>query len=197
MTDKYTHDNMIYGNLIFDNDGMGVILYDSQNNKVYGNTLIGNVVNTIGRYIDPRGNITNSTSAAHAHTANASTNNNFAYNVVISSLPISDAFDMDSNNLVSGSNNFGGNSALVTGGSHYYHYAGKDGDDQGIWNTINFPGGGNDTFGTIPVTDIATTKASMDFVFPLSDALTLIVGGKPVTLYGWRADTGLYGRYGP
>src|SRR5205823_6389451 len=96
-------------------------------------------------------------------------------------LPISDAFDIDSNSLVSGSNNFGGNSALVRGGSHYYHYAGKDGDDQGIWNTINFPGGGNDTFGTIPVTDIATTKASMDFVFPLSDALTLIVGGKP-----WR-----------
>ena len=111
------------------------------------------------------------------------------------SLPISDAFDIDSNSLVSGSNNFGGNSALVRGGSHYYHYAGKDGDDQGIWNTINFPGGGNDTFGTMPVTDIATTTTSMDFIFPLSDALTLTLGGKPVTLYGWRADTGLYGGF--
>ena len=108
---------------------------------------------------------------------------------------MSDAFDIDSNSLVSGSNNFVGN-PLAINGSHYYHYAGKDGDDQGIWNTIDFPGGGN-TFGTIPVTDIATTKAPMDFIFPLSDALTLTLGGQPVTLYGWRADTGLYGRFGP
>jgi hypothetical protein len=176
---------------------MGVILYDSHNNLVYGNTLFGNVVNTIGKYFDPRGNITNSTSAAFAHTANASTNNSFLNNVVIPSLPMSDAFDIDSNSLVSGSNNFGGNHALAIGGSHYYHYAGSDGDNQAVWNTVYFPGGGDDTFGTIPVTDIATTKAPMDFIFPLSDALTLTLAGKPVTLYGWRADTGLYGHFGP
>ena len=128
----------------------GIVLFDSQNHKVYGNTLFWNVVNTLGKYFDPRGNITNGTSAAHAHSANASTNNNFAYNVIIPSLPMSDAFDMDSNSLVSGSNNFGVNQALAVGGSHYYHYAGSDGDNQTTWNTIDFPGGGNDTFGTIP-----------------------------------------------
>jgi parallel beta-helix repeat protein len=194
LSDQYTHNNQIYNNLTFGNDGMGVCLYDSWNNRVYGNTLFGNVVNTIGKYFDPRGNITNGTSVAHAHTANASINNTFTNNVVIPSLPMSDAFDIDSNSLVSGSNNFGGNYALAINGSHYYHYAGKDGDDQGIWNTTDFPGGGN-TFGTIPVTDIATTKASMDFIIPLSDALTFTLGLKTVTLYGWRADTGLYGRF--
>ncbi|HEX3494650.1 MAG TPA: hypothetical protein VHT48_04665, partial [Methylocella sp.] len=127
----------------------------------------------------------------------ASTNNSFLNNVVIPSLPMSDAFDIDSNSLVSGSNNFGGNHALAIGGSRYYHYAGSDGDNQAVWNTVYFPGGGDDIFGTIPVTDIATTKAPMDFIFPLSDALTLTLAGKPVTLYGWRADTGLYGHFGP
>ena len=195
-SDRYTHDNKIYYNLIFGNDGMGIILYDSRNNQVYGNTLFTNVVNTNGKYIDPRGNITNSTSAANFHTANASTNNNVAYNVIIPSLSKSDAFDIDANSLQSGSNNFGGNQALTVGGSHYYHYAGLDGDDQAIWNTTDFPGGGNDNFGTIPVSDIATAKTSMDFIFPLSNALTLTLGGKTVTLYGWRADTGLYGRFG-
>jgi hypothetical protein len=176
---------------------MGVNLYDSHNNKVHDNTLFGNVVNTIKKYFDPRGNIMISTSAANAHTVNACTNNNITNNVVIPSLLMSDAFDVDSNSLLSGSNNFGGNHALAIGGSHYYHYAGKDGDSQAVWNSIDFPGGGDDTFGTIPVTDIATTKASMDFIFPLSDALTLTLAGKPVTLYGWRADTGLYGHHGP
>jgi parallel beta-helix repeat protein len=195
LSDQYTHNNQIYSNLTFGNDGMGVILYDSQNNQVQNNTLIGNVVNTNGKYIDPRGNITNLTSAAHAHTANASINNTFTNNVVIASLPVSDVFDIDSNSLVSGHNNFVGNYALAINGSHYYHYAGKDGDNQGIWNTIDFPGGGN-TFGTVSVTDIATTKAPMDFIFPLSDALTLTLAGKPFTLYGWRADTGFYGRFG-
>jgi hypothetical protein len=79
---------------------------------------------------------------------------------------------------------------------YYYHYAGIDGDKQGIWNTIDFPGGGDDAFGTISVADIASAKTSMDFIFPLSDALTLTLGGKAVTLYGWRVDTGLYGRFG-
>jgi len=60
---------------------------------------------------------------------------------------------------------------------------------------MDFPGGGDDTFGTIPVTDIATTNATMDFIFPSSDALTFTLGLKTVTLYGWRADTGLYGRF--
>jgi parallel beta-helix repeat protein len=194
-SDQYTHNNQIYNNLIFGNDGMGVDLYDSRNNQVYGNTLFTNVVNTNGKYIDPRGNLTNGTSAARFHTANASTNNTFNNNVVISSLSISDAFDIDSNSLMSGQNNFAGNHALAINGSHYYHYAGIDGDNQGIWNTIDFPGGGN-TFGTIPVTDIARARTSMDFIFPLSDALTLTLGGKTVTLYGWRADTGLYVRSG-
>jgi len=85
--DSYTHNNQIYNNLIFGNDGMGINLYDSKNNQVHDNTLFGNVVNTIGKYFDPRWNITNGTSAAHAHTANASTNNNFTYNVIIPSLP--------------------------------------------------------------------------------------------------------------
>jgi len=194
-SDQYTHNNQIYSNLIFGNDGMGVNLYDSQNNQVHDNTLFGNVVNTIKKYFDPRGNIISSTSAANAHTAKACTNNTFTNNVIIPSLPMSDAFDIDKNSLVSGANNFGGNYALAIGGSHYYHYAGRDGDNQTVWNTIDFPGGGDDTFGTIPVTDIATTNASMDFIFPLSDALTLTLAGKPFTLYGWRADTGLYGRF--
>jgi parallel beta-helix repeat protein len=193
--DRYTRDNKIYSNLFFGNDGMGIILFDSQNNQVYWNTLFGNVVNTLGKYFDPRGNITNGTSAAHAHTASASTNNNFAYNVIIPSLPMSDAFDVDSNSLVSGANNFGVNKALAVGGSHYYHYAGSDGDNPAIWNTTDFPGGGDDTFGTIPVADIATTTATMDFIFPSSDALTFTLGQKTVTLFGWRADTGLYGRF--
>jgi parallel beta-helix repeat protein len=195
LSDQYTHTNQIYGNLSFGNDGMGVILYDSKNNQVYRNTVFGNVVNTNGKYIDPRGNITNSTSAAHAHTANASTNNNITNNVIISSLPKSDVFDIDSNSLVSGSNNFGGNNALTIGGSHYYHYAGTDGDNQTVWNTIDFPGGGDDIFGTIPVTDIATTTLPMDYTFLPADALTFTLGSKTVTLYGWRADTGLYGRF--
>jgi parallel beta-helix repeat protein len=195
-SDEYTHNNQIYNNLIFGNDGMGIVLYDSRNNNVHDNTLLSNVVNTNGKYIDPRGNITNETSAARAHTTNVSTNNTFTNNVIISSLPISDVFDIDSYSLVSGSNNFGGNHALAINGSHYYHYAGIDGDNQGIWNTIDFPGGGDDAFGTIPVTDIASAKTSMDFIFPLSDALTLTLGGKAVTLYGWRVDTGLYGRFG-
>jgi parallel beta-helix repeat protein len=194
--DQYTHNNQIYNNLLFGNDGMGINVYDSRNNLVYGNTLFTNVVNTLKKYFNPRGNISISTSAANAHTANASTNNNFMNNVLIPSLPMSDAFDIDSNSLVSGSNNFGGNYALAIGGSHYYDYAGIDGDNQTIWNTIDFPGGGDDTFGTIPVTDIATATAPMDFIFALSDALTLTLGGKPVTLYGWRSDTGLYGRFG-
>jgi parallel beta-helix repeat protein len=54
-SDAYTHDNQIYNNLVFGNDGMGVDLYDSQNNQVHDNTLFGNVVNTNGKYIDPRG----------------------------------------------------------------------------------------------------------------------------------------------
>jgi parallel beta-helix repeat protein len=199
--DEYTHNNQIYNNqiynnLIFGNDGMGIDLYNSRNNQVYGNTLFTNVVNTDGKYIDPRGNITNGTSAGRAHTINTSTNNTFTNNVIISSLPASDVFDIDSNSLVSGPNNFGGNHALAINGSHYYHYAGIDGDNQGTWNTMYFPGGGDDTFGTIPVTDIATAKTSMDFIFPLPDALRLTQGGKTVTLYGWRADTGLYGRFG-
>ncbi|MGH6835557.1 MAG: right-handed parallel beta-helix repeat-containing protein [Methylocella sp.] len=193
--DKYTHNNNIYNNLIFRNDGMGVDLYDSHNNQVYSNTLFTNVVNTLGKYFDPRGNLTNSTSVAHTHTANASINNNFSNNVIISSLPNSDAFDVGSNSIVSGSNNFGGNMALSIGGSHYYHYAGIDGDNQGVWNNTYFPGGGNDTFGTIPVSDIAKATVPMDFIIPSSVALTLALGGKTVTLYGWRADTGLYGRF--
>jgi parallel beta-helix repeat protein len=195
-SDQYTHDNQIYYNLIFGNDGMGIILYDSTNNQVYGNTLFTNVVNTLKTYFDPRGNLTNSTSATNFQTVNASTNNNFTNNVIIPSLTMSDAFDIDSNSLVSGSNNFGGNYALAIGGSHYYHYAGTDGDDQGVWNTIDFPGGGDDTFGTIPVADIATATAPMDFIFAAPDALTLTLGGTTVTLYGWRADTGLYGSFG-
>ena len=195
-SDQYTHNNLIYNNLIFGNDGMGVILYDSRNNQVYGNTLFRNVVNTLGKYFDPRGNLTNSTSAANFQTVNAATGNTFTNNVIIPSLLMSDAFDINSASLQSGSNNFGGNQALTIGGSHYYHYAGIDGDNQAVWNTMYFPGGGDDTFGTIPVTDIATTKTSMDFIFPLSDALSLTQGGKTVTLYGWRADTGLYGRFG-
>jgi parallel beta-helix repeat protein len=194
-SDQYTHNNNIVNNLIFGNDGRGVCLYDSRNSQVYGNTLFGNVVNTLRKYFDPRGNLTNSTSAANFQTVNASTNNNFANNVIISSRPMSDAFDIDSNSLMSGLNNFGGNQALTIGGSHYYHYAGIDGDNQTVWNTIDFPGGGNDTFGTIPVTDIAKAQTTMDFIIPVSDALTLTLGGKTVTLYGWRADTGLYGSF--
>ena len=195
-SDKYTHNNLIYNNLAFHNDGMGINLYDSRNNLVYGNSLLTNIVNTLGKYYDPRGNLTISTSAANTHTANASVNNTFTKNVIISSLPNSDVFDVDSNSMVSGPNNFGGNQALKIGGSHYYRYAGIDGDDPGVWNNTYFPGGGDDTFGTIPVADIATATASMDFIFPSPDALTLALGGKTVTLYGWRADTGLYGRFG-
>ncbi|MGH6857795.1 MAG: right-handed parallel beta-helix repeat-containing protein [Methylocella sp.] len=194
--DEYTHNNIIYSNLIFRNDGMGVDLYDSQNNQVYGNTLFTNVVNTLGRYLDPRGNLANSTSVAHAHTTKASISNNFSNNVIISSLPNSDVFDIDSNSLASGSNNFGGNMALSIGGSHYYHYAGIDGDMPGVWNSTYFPGGGDDTFGAIPVSDIAKATMPMDFIFASADALTLTQGGTTVTLYGWRADTGLYGRFG-
>ena len=145
-SDQYTHNNLIYNNLVFGNDGMGIILYDSRNNQVHANTLFANVLNTNWKYVYPRGNITNGTSAAHAHTANASTNNMFTNNVIISSLPMSDVFDIDSNSLVNGSNNFGGNHALAINGSHYYHYAGIDGDNQAVWNTIDFPGGGDDTF---------------------------------------------------
>jgi parallel beta-helix repeat protein len=96
-SDQYTHNNQIYNNLFFGNDGMGIILYDSQNNQVYDNTLFKNVVNTLGKYFNPRGNITDNTSAVHAHTSYASTNNNFTNNVIIASLTMSDGFDIDSN----------------------------------------------------------------------------------------------------
>ncbi len=48
--DQWCDNNEVYYNLCYNNDGSGICLYDSSNNKVYNNTLYGNMQKTDKSY---------------------------------------------------------------------------------------------------------------------------------------------------
>jgi parallel beta-helix repeat protein len=190
--DQYTHSNEVYKNLVFGNDGQGIIAFDSQYNRINDNVIFSNVVNTNGKHADPIGNLANSTSTFNAKNESGSANNSFFRNVIIASQPKSAALDIDSITL-SKPSAYGGNFVITTGQAHYYHSSGHVGENQTIWNTHN-AGNGDDVFGSIPITNITSTSPPMDFVIPASDALSFTINGVKKTLYGWRVDEGLYVR---
>lgn len=190
--DLGTHDNLVHNNLLFSNDGAGINNYGSWNNNIYRNTLFNNTINQ--RYPHTLGNFV--TSNDTVRFPNLPGNIAFVDNVIIASYQNSKAIHVDSK-VISQQMVFGGNYAIKTGtGTNIYRWDNDFGDNQTTWNNTYDPGGGDDTFGTIPVNNIAVTPLPADaFVIPTADALTFNLNGQSVTLVGWRADTELYVRY--
>jgi len=185
--DQYTHYNQIYNNLTFANDGEGIEVYDSWSNTVYNNSAINNALDP-GHSHGLHGNLT----VGGTSTANV-VNNTFNTNTLLAVQYGTYGIDVDAT-AAQTNNLYGGNDiAIQNKYEYYYRWAGVPGDNQTVWNTQIAPGDGDDVFGSVQISNAAgMTAANMDFAFAPADQLHLVLNGRNVTLFGWRADSGLY-----
>jgi parallel beta-helix repeat protein len=137
--DQYTHNDTVYGNYASGNDGAGIVLFDSADNVVQDNTLIGNAVDS-----------------GKTHQAKAE-------------LLLAGVLNLTQANLIQNNSGFSSNasgSAVIVykqsggtpqtflynlfgryGAGEIYYNAGRTGTAASTWNGLT---GGDDAFGAPP-----------------------------------------------
>ena len=205
--DQMTHNNTITQNLSFSNDGEGLSLYDSANNVVGQNVFFNNGMDRNVSH-SLRGNITVDASTRFYGTHGNSIVNNTA---IVSDIGATAGargtgpfgFDVSS---PAGINSYGGNKLLIANSDpsmHYYNwwntspYPPTQGNDIAFWNGNSNPNRVHiapDQFGSVTISNAAGAPP-MDFILPTAYQIPVLYNGAALTLYGWRADNGLYGTY--
>ena len=136
--DQWTADNQVIGNLTTANDGAGIELYDSSNNLVQDNTMIGDSLDE-GHTHAERGE----TGMGSAFAVSLSTGNVFNDNTAISLSPNASAILIDTATPTA-SMTIGNNIFINYAGGPVFSWAGVVGTDLATWNSK--PKGGVDSF---------------------------------------------------
>ena len=207
-SDQMTHNNTITQNLSFSNDGEGLSLYDSANNVVNQNVFFNNGMDRSFSH-SLRGNITLDASTRFYGTHGNSIVNNTA---IVSDIGATAGmlgtgpfgFEVSS---PAGLNSYGGNKLLTAnsarGSMHNYNWWNArpipptQGNDIAFWNgnsNSNRVHTAPDVFGSVTITSTVGAPP-MDFILPTAYQIPVLYNGAVLTLYGWRADNGLYGTY--
>jgi parallel beta-helix repeat protein len=205
--DQMTQNNTITQNLSFFNDGQGISLYDSANNVVGQNVFFNNGMDRNFSH-SLRGNITVDASTRFYGTHGNSIVNNTA---IVSDVGASAGergtgpfgFEVSQ---PAGNNSYGGNKLLKANSDpsmNYYNWWNTppipptQGNDIAFWNGTSNPNrvhAAPDQFGSVTISNAAGAPP-MDFILPMAYQIPVLYNGAALTLYGWRADNGLYGTY--
>ncbi|BDG73470.1 right-handed parallel beta-helix repeat-containing protein [Roseomonas fluvialis] len=146
--DTYTGNNRIEQNIVYGNDGAGIIAYDSSSNVITGNTISGNGLNRAGNPNRPLGEIILNTDIGKQPLNDLTRGNVVQNNSVTTNDPDVAAFYMDGPTADNG-NVFGGNTVERLAGGNVYVVGsqyGTVGSNLSLWNTSLAPGGGDDVW---------------------------------------------------
>lgn len=189
-SDQFCVGNTISNNLCWNNDGAGIMIYDSGSNTVTNNVLIGNCVNRSGLIDFDYELAINS-----ALTPDLSTGNTFTGNLALGTSTIRQVCRVDdvTSTLTNGGNN-------TFSGNYFESLAGItpmmwDSVSYTVtaWNAIAVTPAHADFGSGVASSGLYTVTASppgMAFVFP--GGVTATIDGTLRTLRGWNPSTGLY-----
>jgi parallel beta-helix repeat protein len=181
--DQWTHGNTVSNNLSLNNDGAGIVLYDSG-----ANTIVGNITHNNG--LDP----------GHTHSYrgelvlnaanNLTTDNMIAENVFLSDQSGSPAVNIENIGTppaLSG-NKFAKNVYQNSSEESIFDIDGAWGTSLNFWNSTMDAA---DTLRKVPVADPGT-KVCCDYVFPPNTIWT--INNLRYEISGWSGLEGLVGR---
>jgi parallel beta-helix repeat protein len=182
--DQYTHDNLVYRNLSYQNDGAGISLFDAFNNTIQENITFGNTR-------DP-----NRTHAYHGEiliasmdsTVNSSYGNKILGNEFLSTLPGSYAIMIDSLSANRGQTFSGNHFYNTSGGSIFWWAATAAGSNLSQWLSLSHASG--DSFTGMPIYSDPNGTAAYQYRFQ-PGSIKFSVEGKTWTLMGWDPALGL------
>ncbi len=146
--DTYTGNNRIEQNIVYGNDGAGIIAYDSSSNVITGNTISGNGLNRAGNPNRPLGEIILNTDISKQPLTDLTRGNVVQNNRVTTTDADVAAFYVDGPTADNG-NVFGGNTVERLAGGNVYVVGGPYGtvgSNLSLWNSSLAPGGGDDVW---------------------------------------------------
>ena len=176
--DQWTHNNQVTGNFSYDNDGAGIVLYDSRSNVINGNETFDNELDP-GQSHTVRGELVMITSS------NLTTGNTIENNILLSASTNSQAVFLDGASSTGG-NGFTSNVLESLVGAAIYDWAGNIGNTLSFWQNV---AGSSNTFTGAPITN--PTGITANYLFP--SGMVEPVNGVSTTLYGWSSTYGLLG----
>jgi parallel beta-helix repeat protein len=204
--DMAADNTLVDRNLGFGCDGGGVALFKSNNGTISNNVLFNNGMNRQSSH-SLCANISVDQNSVDA--GGPTSNNSILNNTVIISASVGGEhvcrvggpFGFDFTVHPTGPTTYGGNKLLNIAASpaHYYHTwsPSATGDGAAAWNAGASVSGGriahssHDIFGNVTINN-AIGAPPMDFIIPVGYQISVPYDGNTVTLFGWRADTGLY-----
>ncbi len=143
--DRFSGSNIVENNTVTDNDGAGIILYDSAENQIVSNTVIGNALDHNGSHAW-RGEVMLATDIDLLTDLTAS--NVISGNTITTRDPATVAFWVDMFSADNG-NLFGDNLVSRDNGGEIYTWGGSlgvTGSDMGLWNASLAAGAGDDVW---------------------------------------------------
>lgn len=139
--DQWCDHNQIYYNVVFNNDGSGISLFDSAHNMISNNTLFNNVADP-GKSHPYKGEI--ALASDYVHDINRVTEVVITNNIVVANAPSVYAIYVDKptsgNDLLLEKNLFFHKKAAP-----FYYWGGKTGGDVSQWNRLR-SGSGHDLY---------------------------------------------------
>jgi hypothetical protein len=174
--DEWTHNNVVYGNFTFGNDGAGIIAFGSGNNLIGANVMIGD-----GQDRSP--------GQAELAIMGAGKANSILDNITISIGAPVFAVLVDATAAALGQS-LNGNIFDETGQGPNYSWGSNVGSNVAIWNALT---SGDDAFTGI-TSILKPESTSLDWSFG-STPLTLPIDGHTVSIVGWSSVDGLIGSY--
>lgn len=184
--DQYASRNVVYQNLSMLNDGPGISIYDSNDNYIAENQLLGNAG-------DP--------SKSHLYRAelfigeemgvDLSKGNIFFGNQFLALRSGQVAVLLDKGAATNTRKNiFSGNYLYHLAGGNLYSWAETLGNQPSAWNAyIKTQGGSADIFTGLPLKPAASVSAPLQYSFGTNGA-PMVIDGKNVILQGWSAGIG-------
>ena len=179
LLDQWTGGNLVADNLAMGNDGAGIALYDSSGNRISGN-VVGN----------------NAVDSGHTHSIQAdlslndvlglTKDNIFKGNTALSFQAGGAAVFVSSAAMHAG-NSFAGDALENSTGGAVFDLAGHDGSAVSDWNHLL---GATDRFSNISLSAPASGQA---YGYTFAAGTSLMQDGHVVHLAGWSAAVGLFG----
>jgi parallel beta-helix repeat protein len=130
--DTWCNDNDIYYNVVYENDGAGIVVFDGARNRVVNNTLFGNERDP-GRTHTYHGEFL--LGGDYTQPINNSVGNIVKNNLLIARTPNTAAIVVDKFSALNNAG-FGGNLLFNTSGGPLYVWGGVRGDDIARWNQL-------------------------------------------------------------
>ncbi len=177
--DQLTSNNKVLQNLVIQNDGGGIVIYDSASNAVTYNVAFSNSENRSGAHTILAEFVLNA-------SENLTNRNTIEYNNIVGYFSSVEAIYVSSESQ-SGHNVFGYNTLAVAGTTWPVFQVGSEtGSTDAVWITLV-----NSTSDAFTAPPLLAPSGPYTYTFPAGTTAT--VDGETITLDGWDPATGLYG----